>query len=277
MTDASSKPPTSTTAPKMSHLTPLELDRLVFGQLETAEREPAEAHVATCLLCRKERDERIEDRAHFDGKVFARTLPEVLRRAATAPAPRRSRRATPLLAAAGGLAAAAALALWLRSERTEPTPAHMADVQTKGDFDLIVYARHRGVIKALDRYDQTVPPGAELRFVLAGTPPDMRFALIASVDAGGTVSVYFPYDGSSSAELPDAGRWEAPGSIVLDDTLGPERVFAFLSQQALSVDAVRAALAPLARGGNDAIRDTATVDLPGTRQRSFLLLKQTAP
>ncbi|HEY0714879.1 MAG TPA: hypothetical protein VGF45_19520 [Polyangia bacterium] len=230
----------------------------------------------TCLICRKERDTRIDEGARFDGEVFARTLPAVLGRAATAPVRARRRHAPIYLTAGLTLAAAAAFALWARPNRSG-TQDPGADVQTKGSFDLMVYARHRGAIKTLDRYDQTVYPGAEVRFVLAGTPSDMRFALIASIDARGLVSIYFPYRGSVSAEIPRAGRWEAPGSIVLDDTLGPERVFAILSPHPLTSAAVEAALAPLAAGGPDAVRDIDTLDLPGTKQQSFLLLKQAAP
>jgi hypothetical protein len=265
-------------APPTNHLNTFDLDRLVFGQLPNPDRERAQAHLAACLVCRKERDARVEDGAHFDGEVFRRTLPAVLGRAATAPVPMRRRWTSASFTTGMMLAAAAVLALWVRGNRaTNDRADPAADVQTKGSFELLVYARHRGAIKTLDRYDQTVHPGSELRFVLAGTPADMRFAVIASVDAKGVVSVYFPYQGTTSAEVPRAGRWEAPGSIVLDGTLGPERVFAILSPQPLATAAVRSALDALVQGGPDAVRDNATLDLPGTKQQSFLLLKEAGP
>jgi hypothetical protein len=146
--------------------------------------------------------------------------------------------------------------------------------QPKGDFDIVVFARHEDRIEQLDRYNRLVSAGDEVRFVLTGTPDDHPQVIVASVDAKPEVSIYFPYGGSASATLPGPGRWEVPGSIQLDSTPGPERVFVFFSKKPLVAADVERALLDLGKRGPNAIRDERTVDIPGTVQRSFLMMKR---
>jgi hypothetical protein len=113
--------------------------------------------------------------------------------------------------------------------------------------------------------------------VLTGTPDDHSHVIVASVDADARVSIYFPYDGKASAPLPGPGRWEVPGSIQLDDTLGPERVFVFFAEKPLAAADVERALLALGKQGPNAIRDARTVHLAGTVQRSFLMMKKNRP
>ena len=58
----------------------------------------------------------------------------------------------------------------------------------------------------------------------------MQHVLVASIDAAGKTSVYFPFGGNASGLLSES-RNELPDTIVLDDTLGPERIFAFYSRE----------------------------------------------
>jgi hypothetical protein len=169
-----------------------------------------------------------------------------------------------------GLGGAALIALGLtalaRSDRYDRW-----DVRPKGDFDLQVYAWRGGGARQLTRYDQDVKPGDRIRFAITGSPDDHRYLMIASTD-GRAVSVYFPYGGDRSGVIPGPGRWEVPGSIELDGSLGYERIFAVFSRAPLTTAAVRAALARVQ--GMNAARDARTVSLPETAQRSFLIFKQ---
>jgi len=149
--------------------------------------------------------------------------------------------------------------------------------QPKGDFDIVVFARHEDRIEQLDRFNRWVYPGERVRFVLTGTPEDHRQVIVGSVDAKAQVSIYFPYGGTASATLPGPGRWEVPGSIELDETLGPERVFVFFSKKPLLATDVEQALLALGKQGPNAIRDARTVDVAGTVQRSFLMMKRSKP
>jgi hypothetical protein len=151
------------------------------------------------------------------------------------------------------------------------------ELQVKGELELLVYARRQHHVTLLDRFDRIVHPGEEIRFILTGVPEGHSYVLVASVDSAAVATVYFPYRASRSAPLPGPGRWEVPGSIVLDETLGPERVFAIFSERPLSASEVEPALLRLGRAGKNAIRDAKTLDIPGTVQRSFLMFKQPRP
>jgi hypothetical protein len=148
------------------------------------------------------------------------------------------------------------------------------EIRAKGDFDLLVYVRRGQHVSLLDRFNRVVHPGEEIRFVLTGVPEEHSYVLVASVDGAGVATVYFPYGGTGAAPLPGPGRWEVPGSIVLDETLGPERVFAVFSKRPLTAADVEPALTRLGRAGKNAIRDAQKLDVPGTTQRSFLMFKQ---
>jgi hypothetical protein len=181
-----------------------------------------------------------------------------------------TRRAWIALAAAA-VADVAAVVLVRAHAREHP---RVSSARSKGDIDLLVFARKSGRVEMLDRFNRGVRPGDDVRFVLTGTPEGQGYVLVASVDGAGKPNVYFPFDGDESAPLPGPGRWEVPGSIELDDTLGPERVFAFFSPRPLDAAEVRTALAGLGSRGPNAVRDAQMVDLAGTTQRSFLMMKE---
>jgi len=112
-------------------------------------------------------------------------------------------------------------------------------------------------------------------------PAGARYLLVASVDGGGGVTIYYPYNGAQSAAIAaiaggvggGAGVIEPAGSIVLDAAPGPERVFAILSDVALPVELVTAQLRAVAASGADAIRATHTLALPACKQLSLVFEK----
>jgi hypothetical protein len=101
----------------------------------------------------------------------------------------------------------------------------------------------------------------------------MRYAVIASVDSAGRTTVYHPFGGKESAPLAAGPRVELPGSIVLDDSRGPERVFAVMSARPFPTDTVVDALRKVASQGTAAIRGTARLPLEATTQQSILFEK----
>lgn len=151
------------------------------------------------------------------------------------------------------------------------------EFERKGEVELLVYARKDQHTVLLDRFNRIVHPEEEVRFILTGVPEDHSHLLVASVDGAGVATVYFPYGATQSAPVPGPGRWEVPGSIVLDETLGPERVFALFSKRPLAAKDVEQALVRLGHAGANAIRDAKTLDVPDTTQRSFLLFKRARP
>jgi hypothetical protein len=114
--------------------------------------------------------------------------------------------------------------------------------------------------------------GDALRFVLL--PTGRRYVLIASIDSAGQVNVYHPFHGQASAEVDPKGTVPVPGSIVLDQAPGPERIFFIHSQQPLQVPTVRELLGKLGAGGARMIRDTKHLPIADTVQSTLLFEKE---
>jgi hypothetical protein len=99
------------------------------------------------------------------------------------------------------------------------------------------------------------------------------FLMIASVDGRGQAQVYVPYAGSESSAVPTGRPLQLPegGSIELDATPGPERVFALFSARPLQAGVVLAALRALGGGGPTAIRDADRLAVETDEQLSQLI------
>ena len=83
------------------------------------------------------------------------------------------------------------------------------------------------------------------------------------------MSVYFPAVGDRSADVAP-GRWtEAPGSVLLDDARGHERLFVLYADAKVSLEAVERAAGRLGD-----LRTARTLPVEGVRaQATFLLVK----
>jgi hypothetical protein len=115
--------------------------------------------------------------------------------------------------------------------------------------------------------------GDQVRFVVSH--PRHRYLLIGSVDGAGRANIYFPYEGSQSADVGTRDRFEVPGSIVIDAGPGPERFFALLSREPLQTISVRRALDGVGRQGTNGIRNARSLDVGADEQTSILVDKET--
>jgi len=250
------------------HLSSFDLDLLEMGALDEPKKKMAEDHLAVCATCRREHETLRKLRADFTSNVLPRTLARVRERRgpSTVAQPRFW---VPLLASA------AALALWTAGKLPSHAGSTSNDdaVQAKGRATLQLVARHEGHVVPVDDKAAHLLPGDEIRFVVHAAGPDASYLLIASVDGGGRANVYHPYGGATSAKVDHLGRWEVPGSIVLDESPGPERVFAFFSKEPLQAAMVTQALSALGQRGWEAIRHTDRVDVAGTEQSSSVIEK----
>jgi hypothetical protein len=201
----------------------LALDRLLAGELAGSdEGNLVRAHIATCDACRARHDELRADLATFEQQV---SVPQLVakthRRIRTA-------RRWPSVAVAGLVACAALYAVWLLPHA--PTPG---DVRLKGGPALSVVARDaRGNVRALLSGD-TVAPGESVRFKI--TTSRGGFGYIVGLDRSQAVSPY-AVDFAVAAGV----QW-LPGSIVLDETLGTERVVALVCARRTGAEPVLAA------------------------------------
>jgi hypothetical protein len=251
--------------PPPSHPSALRLHQHQLAALPAAEAQAVQDHLAGCERCRQEIDALAGHQAQFLREVLPRTAEGIGRR--TAPVASRWHRW--LLPVMGGLAVATALVLVARP--IGPPSGGEPVVQTKGGAPLTIIAQHDGQQLTVDDGVTRLRAGDRIRFVVR--PGDDRFVLIASVDGNGHATIYHPFNGEQSAPIEDAPRVEIPGSIALDATPGPERVFILLSRQPLKAAVVRAALDQVGAQGLAAVRTTPRLPVDADSQSSVLFEK----
>jgi hypothetical protein len=237
-----------------SHPSLLVIDALAARQLEDTQ---ATAHIASCERCRADLEAAEAACARFTRDVFPRTVVNIRER-------RRWRFGITILAP---VLAAAALVIWLLRPHDRVDDD---DIRIKGELTFQVFAKRGDAIIPV-RDATRLAPGDQIRFVVGCGAP--AYLLVASIDGAGHATIYHPYGGTRSAPA-DAAPTELPGSIVLDDAPGPERVFALVSDAPLEATAVERALVELGARGADAIRATPMLDVPA-RQTSVVFEKVT--
>jgi hypothetical protein len=238
----------------MDHLSALTLDALELGSLDAASCERARDHLATCARCAEDLETLRESRARFDATVFARTLPALGRR--------QSRRhwywlLSPALA---GVAVAVLFAVRPGS-----------DVTAKGGPTCEVFARRGSRVFAV-KDGSALAPGDEIRFVVR--PAGYRHVLVGSVDAAAVATIYAPYSGKESLSLASpTDRAELPGSIRLDTTAGPERLYCLFSKKPIEAAPVLRWLRKVGTAGPGAVRNPPAAEFPSVVAVSALLEK----
>ncbi|HVK84465.1 MAG TPA: zf-HC2 domain-containing protein [Kofleriaceae bacterium] len=246
----------------MSHPSSLDLDALAAGKLPSAEATAVRAHVAECARCRADLAAAESACAHFTRDVLPRTLPALRARA-----PKRTRWWA--IAPAILVPAFAVLALVWWTGRQPAGPPDEPDLLIKGGMSFQVFANRGGEVIPV-RDGTRLAAGDSIRFVVGTGGP--RYVIVASIDGAGNTTIYYPYDGERSGDATKSPT-ELPGSIVLDTSPGPERVFALASAEPLEGGAVKRALAELGARGGDAIRTTRTLPVQAAAQASIVFEK----
>jgi anti-sigma factor RsiW len=234
------------------HLSALALDALVLDALPRADRERAEAHLAACEPCRTQVRALRGLQAQLPPRAMTRTLDVVHHRERW-----RSLAGLARIAIAPVVLAAALLVIVVRLRAPVTATGELA---IKGGPAFQIYALRDHTVFAVADGTPLVR-GDEIRFAV--TPAGATHVLIASLDGGGHVTIYFPYHGERSEPVEPASRTELPGSIVLDDAPGPERVVAVFSTSPVAAAEVAAELGKLAAAGPARLR--APLAVPGTQ------------
>lgn len=208
----------------MSCPAPQRLAELRGDRLTVEERRRLTDHLARCTLCQTElllQDAEVQE--------FEQRMPERwravsgrLRRASVhGPGPRGHRT---LMLGVGAAAAATLAALLLISLKPPPAPRAL-NTRFKGDLTLQVFAKRSSSTFRVTP-GAALLPGDALRFVVTSSAPG--YITIFSLDAHGVLTPFYPdTDPTRDPEplrLTDRGRTTLPGSVVLDDTLGPEHL-----------------------------------------------------
>jgi hypothetical protein len=210
------------------HLSALALDALALDALPPGSE--AGAHLASCAVCQARAAAARSLRGELPARVMVRSLDAIQRRA---------RRGWLVAALVPFALAAAAVALW-------PAAAPAPELGVKGGPGLMLYARRDQRVFAVGD-GAALAAGDELRFAVV--PAEAREVMIGSVDGAGHATIYVPYGGGRSVAIDPRARTELPGSIVLDDAPGPERVFAVFAAAPFASAEVLAALERLAAEG----------------------------
>jgi hypothetical protein len=213
----------------MSCLSEFALDDFMLHQGGGA---AAAAHVTACPSCRQ----RIDDRAAQQQQYAAVTGPPLWQEVLQRRAARRRRWRLPLLA--GTLVLAGGMAMLMVVPRVD-----RPYVGTKGAATATVaVAVHRGETLFAADAGHPVRAGDALRFI-PQAPEGFRFVALGSRDGRGTFSLFYPSQPDErSLPLPAPGE-ALPGSIILDDAPGPERLLVALTDQPITGQQLRAAAA----------------------------------
>jgi hypothetical protein len=230
------------------HLSMLALDAFAINAVSSDARAQAEAHLASCATCRAQATAAQRMRAELPPYLRVRALEAV----------RRKRTGLSRIFLLAPLALAV-LVIVLRLRGGAPAGD---DLAVKGGPVLQLYAlRDRQVFEVID--GTMLAAGDEIRFAV--TPAGATHVLVASIDGSGHVTIYVPYDGTHSAEIEPEGRSELPGSIVLDDAAGPERVVAVFSMAPIAAADVEAELRKRFAGGPDQLRVALPLAIPAAQ------------
>jgi hypothetical protein len=214
------------------HLTRRQLEQLVVDDPRAPVPPVLRVHLAGCDRCGVRRVALDAARSRFlatyPAAEFARA---VVARAEIPPpvAPKRRRTWQMIAPAAGVVALAAAVLVWLH-----PAPEPRA-VRSKGGVSLEVIAR-RGAIQSPLRDGEALSPGDQLAFSYTLDQP--RYLLLLGVDDAGEITRYFAADDA----LAVAPRAQLPTGIELDARKGDERLYALFSEVALDEAVVRHAI-----------------------------------
>jgi hypothetical protein len=250
--------PTTPSTTGETHVSPLALERLAAGDLAGDALASARAHLGDCAPCAGRLAALELDTAGFAARGDHGARLDAIAAGLSPAHARRSRRRYLALAAgiAGAIAAAGVLVALEpgRGRSSGDIPGHEArdphgHERRKGGAGLTVIRRSPdGRIDELAA-DSPVHPGDAVRFRVSA--PEDGFVGVLGIDAAGVVSPYAP---AGPALEPIAGGPAVvlDGSIILDDTLGPERIVAVFCAEARLVDALLAeARAALARADGD--------------------------
>jgi hypothetical protein len=233
------------------HPTDLELERALLG-----ESVAAASHLSGCEQCAPRVAWMKELGQHFDAHVYPRLRARLVDRATTPP----PRRWWPFAVLVPIAAAALLFVLVPRG----PSPDYIG---LKGGNlgTLEVYLGDGRAGRRLMSGD-VVHPQDGLRFFVIAPQHD---AFVFTVDATGRVSALYPEQGGA----PVRAEGLLPGGAVLDETTGPERVFAVFPTRPMTFDEVRAAAAQaFAHPSEQAVREVERLPLDAPQQ-SLLLEK----
>jgi hypothetical protein len=207
----------------------LTIDAWRAGELDAERTGALEQHLALCEGCRRRQESIAGQASRFWAQAPELRLPA---RAASGKAMRRRWLAPSALT----FSALAAIVVWLRlptGSREDPEES-----RRKGSSHIAFHVQHEGSVKP-GKDGQRVFPGDRLRFSISTGKP--AHVAILSLDGAGVASIYFP-QGKTSRGFGMVSGQPLDSSVLLDGTLGPERLWALFCDSPFDLEPLRAQL-----------------------------------
>jgi hypothetical protein len=212
---------------------------LLLSALSAPEANEAKHHIDSCESCRTRWRELNEDKERFEQFVFARTLPKVEARVAASRGSFFDRFRLKILIPTLAVAGAAAAVAFTTGPGTQTEDDSYVGMKGMAAPSFEVVAM-RGAGQFPVKEDTVLHPSDRIRFVVS--PAGAKYLMVASTDGAGVFSVYHPFGAAQAHPVEKAGRFELPGAVELDDTLGSEKLVAVFSETPITAAQVEAAL-----------------------------------
>lgn len=264
--------------PGHEHLRLVDLRRLLYEEAPAEEAAAMQSSLQGCADCRARYDRLAEAQAGFLDSVrpeleSAAILARLEAPAAAPPSKLAARwyerlggGLVPALMAAVLLLAVAPVALDLGAPEPPTTR------QKGGGVGLVMFVKdgagiHRGADgERLRQGDQV-----QFRYSAGGH----RHLFVLSVDARGVLSPLYPEDPTESISVEAEGTHVLEGSVILDDAVGPERIFAIFSDGPVTFGELdRAARDGLARAGGVTGLSALPLERDDVEQATVLIVKE---
>lgn len=208
----------------------LVLDQLLVDELDADATAQYRAHFDRCGACAARFEELSADQKTFQAAPPLVAPMRAVKRPSGSARAGRGRRTWLLLPVAAALAAALALFFTTRPRRLEPVAQAelpTASVRSKGSsFDLVAVVE-RGSHQFRAFSGDAVRPGDKVQLAYSAVTRGALYVI--GVDGSAHALQYYPEENSSTFVEPGQ-EVELPFSLVLDQTRGPERFFAFLCE-----------------------------------------------
>lgn len=218
-----------------NHMRLIELRRYRVGELANEAKAAVETHVASCAECKARLSSLEEEERTFLATAnVAADSAAILARLDAAPAARASRWSR-VLVFAPIVALAAALAMMFLPKPPPETTRIKGPMQVA--LEMFVKDAE-GIRPAIDGARLREGDAIQFKYQAGGR----RYVFVVSVDTDGTVSPLYPDEERTSIPVAPTGTHVLEGSVILDASRGPERFFAFFSDEPIHFDEVRRAL-----------------------------------
>lgn len=207
-------------------LSDLALDGLLSGEPSASACTDMRSHIASCARCSAREREFLQQRERFLVSTPALASGFLMQ-------PPRRRRSSPLAYSALALGALVAASIVFMF-RPPPSVEH---VRHKGSAELGFYLK-RGEQVLRGHALDPLRPGDLVRFVYSSARP--RYLAVLSLDAARHASIYFP-NAPLSPRVAAGTDVALPSSVMLDQTLGRERVVALFCDAPVALEPLRLA------------------------------------